>query len=78
MNAVIARAATLPNPIAFNGARLVCHYQLDPQAVEDFIALIKEMKDEELAKGWVPEIPKVNGATEITKLRGRVGPLYRG
>ncbi|CED84020.1 threonine aldolase [Phaffia rhodozyma] len=71
MNAVIARAAALPNPIAFNGARLVCHYQLDPQAVEDFIELVRVMKDEEVSKGWVPEIPRVNGATEITRLRGR-------
>jgi hypothetical protein len=46
----------LPNPITLGGPRLVVHHQVTPKAVDDLLALISEMKEEELAKGW--EIPQ--------------------
>lgn len=36
----------LPNPISFMRERVVVHHQISPQAVEDFLATMREMKEE--------------------------------
>ncbi|WVQ85408.1 hypothetical protein IAT38_007573 [Cryptococcus sp. DSM 104549] len=58
LDAVMARLAALPDPIIVGRERCVLHHQTSPQAVEDFIATIAEMKKEkeesgELKKGEV-------------------------
>jgi hypothetical protein len=41
---VVAHCHDLPKPISLFSARLVVHHQTDPQAVEDFIGVIRRMK----------------------------------
>ncbi|KAH7911225.1 pyridoxal phosphate-dependent transferase [Hygrophoropsis aurantiaca] len=49
---IVERASQLPNPIKINGSRLVLHIQSSPQAVEDFLELIRTLKEEKAAAGW--------------------------
>ncbi|WWC58560.1 uncharacterized protein I303_101103 [Kwoniella dejecticola CBS 10117] len=53
LDAVTARLAALPNPIIVGRERCVVHHQITPQAIEDFIACIAEMKKEKEANGQV-------------------------
>ena len=67
---LIARAATLPDPIHFFGSRLVVHIQTSPSAVDDLIALVKAMAAERRAEGFVPpEKAAVNGNGEPQRLK---------
>ena len=50
----MARLKSLPNPIILMRERCVVHHQTSPQAVEDFIDTIREMKQER-AEGQHPE-----------------------
>ncbi|KAG1715790.1 hypothetical protein ID866_1366 [Astraeus odoratus] len=43
---VVERAAQLPNPIYLNGSRLIMYIQTSPQAVEDFLELMKTLRTE--------------------------------
>ena len=67
-----ARLAALPQPITNRGERCVIHHQTSPQAVEDFIALVKQMKAEmeagktDLADG-LTEPPAVVGEGQTSK-----------
>ncbi|KAL7410835.1 pyridoxal phosphate-dependent transferase [Mrakia frigida] len=56
------RALALPNPIRLGGSRIVVHVQTSESAVDDLLALISEMKEEEISKGWTP-IPVVEGSS---------------
>lgn len=47
----MARLAALPDPIVIGGQRCVVHHQISPQAIEDFIGCIAEMKKEKEEKG---------------------------
>lgn len=51
---VIDRAAALPKPITLSGSRLVVHIQTSPEAVEDFLSVIKTLKQEKIQAGFVP------------------------
>ncbi|KAG2057129.1 hypothetical protein BDR06DRAFT_995217 [Suillus hirtellus] len=51
---IIDRAAALPNPIGLTSSRLVIHIQTSPEAVEDFLSLIKTLKEEKVQAGIVP------------------------
>ncbi|OCF55539.1 threonine aldolase [Kwoniella mangroviensis CBS 10435] len=55
LDAVMARLAALPNPIIVGRERCVVHHQITPQAVEDFIACVREMREEKKANGQVEE-----------------------
>jgi len=57
---VVERAAQLPDPIKLNGSRLLMHVQTSPQAIEDFLELLRTLKEEKAAAGWRPEnaLPK--------------------
>ncbi|KAI0082240.1 hypothetical protein K474DRAFT_1703244 [Panus rudis PR-1116 ss-1] len=57
------RADALPNPIKIGGSRLVLHIQTSPQAVDDFVALIREMAEEKKKSGFVP----ANGVNGVQK-----------
>lgn len=51
---VVERAAALEKPIKLNGSRIVLHIQSSPQAVEDFIDLMRTLKEEKAKAGWTP------------------------
>ncbi|WVQ62276.1 uncharacterized protein L199_000415 [Kwoniella botswanensis] len=55
LDAVMARLAALPNPIIVGRERCVVHHQITPQAVEDFIACVREMREEKKENGQVQE-----------------------
>ncbi|EIN13587.1 hypothetical protein PUNSTDRAFT_58100 [Punctularia strigosozonata HHB-11173 SS5] len=48
------RAAQLPEPIKLGGSRLVVHIQTAPEAIDDFINLIRQMAEEKKQAGFVP------------------------
>ncbi|WVO17842.1 hypothetical protein L204_105540 [Cryptococcus depauperatus] len=52
-DAVMTRLAALPDPIIISHERCVIHHQTDPQAIEDFIDCVAEMKKEKAATGRV-------------------------
>jgi len=51
---IIDRAAALPKPITVAGSRLVLHIQTSPKAVDDFLSVIKTLKQEKIQAGFVP------------------------
>ncbi|KIJ68737.1 hypothetical protein HYDPIDRAFT_106972 [Hydnomerulius pinastri MD-312] len=61
---IVERAGELPNPIKLNGSRVVIHIQTSPQAVEDFLELLRTLKEEKANAGWTPDQakPKKNSA----------------
>lgn len=46
LSELVSRAAALPNPVKLGGGRMVVHYQIEKQAVDDVLELIKTMKQE--------------------------------
>lgn len=52
---VVERAAALEKPIKINGSRIVMHIQNSPQAVEDFLDLMRSLKEEKAKAGWTPD-----------------------
>ncbi|OJA21271.1 hypothetical protein AZE42_02545 [Rhizopogon vesiculosus] len=51
---IIDRAAALPKPITLTGSRLVVHIQTSPEAVDDFLSLLKTLKQEKIQAGFMP------------------------
>lgn len=51
---VVKRAAALPDPITLMGSRLVVHIQTSSEAIDDFLQLIGELRDEKMKEGFVP------------------------
>lgn len=51
---VVRRATTLPDPITLNGSRLVVHIQTSSGAIDDFLQLMNELRDEKLKEGFRP------------------------
>ncbi|KAJ8588217.1 hypothetical protein M405DRAFT_820097 [Rhizopogon salebrosus TDB-379] len=49
---IVERAAQLPQPIKLNGSRLIMHIQTSPQVVDDFLELVRTLKEEKSAAGW--------------------------
>jgi threonine aldolase len=52
---IVERAAALEKPIKINGSRIVLHIQTSPQAVEDFLDLMRTLKEEKAKAGWTPD-----------------------
>jgi hypothetical protein len=74
----MARLKALPEPILVMRERLVVHHQSSPQAVEDFIAVVAEMKKEREAGGH-PEKEQVDDPMlEEGKLRRQAALGTRG
>ena len=66
LDELIQRASELPDPIQFNSSRLVVHIQTSPQAITDFLDLVKALAEEKRAAGFVkPERSNVNGSDNI-------------
>ncbi|GAK66691.1 threonine aldolase [Moesziomyces antarcticus] len=61
---LVARAAALPQPIKLGGGRMVVHYQIEKQAIDDLLDLIRQMKQE-----------KKDGTGPVTVATGGAG-LY--
>ncbi|EJF66504.1 pyridoxal phosphate-dependent transferase [Dichomitus squalens] len=51
---IVERASQLSDPLAVGGSRLVVHIQTSPQAVEDFLAVVRKLAEEKKAAGFVP------------------------
>ncbi|EIW86520.1 hypothetical protein CONPUDRAFT_161254 [Coniophora puteana RWD-64-598 SS2] len=49
---IVERAAALLKPIKLTGSRLLLHIQTSPQAIEDFLELVRTLKEEKVAAGW--------------------------
>lgn len=55
------RCKELPEPITMANERLVLHFQTTEQAVEDLIAVVKQLKEEK--KGSKDQVSQTNKAT---------------
>jgi threonine aldolase len=56
------RARELPEPIVLGGARLVVHIQTTEAAVDDFLAVVRELAEEKRRAGFVrPKVKQGNG-----------------
>ncbi|CDO72439.1 hypothetical protein BN946_scf184977.g140 [Trametes cinnabarina] len=65
---LVQRARDLPEPIKLGGSRLVVHIQTSPKAVEDLLALVRQLAEEKKAAGFVnTEIPLTNGKSHSLK-----------
>ncbi|CDU22113.1 related to GLY1-L-threonine aldolase, low-specific [Sporisorium scitamineum] len=61
---LVARAASLPVPIKLGGGRMVVHYQIEKQAIEDLLDLIRKMKQEK-KDGTSPKTSAVDGGAGL-------------
>ncbi|KAN0100901.1 Pyridoxal phosphate-dependent transferase [Tylopilus felleus] len=52
---IVERAAALEKPIEIGGSRIVIHIQTSFQAVEDFLDLVRTLKEEKAKAGWTPD-----------------------
>lgn len=78
MGSIIARLEQLDDPIVIRGARCVIHHQTSPQAIEDFISCVAEMKLEK-EQGGHPECAKPDVTTpELEDAQIRVRNLGIG
>ncbi|SPC66291.1 related to GLY1 - L-threonine aldolase, low-specific [Ustilago sp. UG-2017b] len=62
---LVSRAASLPSPIKLGGGRMVVHYQIEKQAVDDVIELIKTIKQEKKDCTAPSASAAANGATGL-------------
>lgn len=46
IDAIMARCASLPDPIHATGKRLVIHHQTSPALIDDFVDVIRKMAEE--------------------------------
>ncbi|TFK90204.1 hypothetical protein K466DRAFT_597121 [Polyporus arcularius HHB13444] len=51
---IIERANQLPEPLKLGGSRLVVHIQTSPQAVEDFLTVVRTLAEEKKTAGFAP------------------------
>ncbi|WWC86163.1 uncharacterized protein L201_001036 [Kwoniella dendrophila CBS 6074] len=63
LDSVSERLASLPKPIIVGRERVVVHHQITPEAIEDFIKCVKEMKDELKSNGQLEE-NDINGEAQ--------------
>lgn len=78
MDSIMARLEALSDPIVIRGARCVIHHQTSPQAIEDFISCVQDMKREK-EQGGHPERAKPDVSTpEIEDGQIRVKNLGLG
>ncbi|KAF5377458.1 hypothetical protein D9615_005174 [Tricholomella constricta] len=66
-NEIAERASALPEPLVLGGSRLVVHFQTSDAAVDDFLAVVRELAEEKKKAGFVkPDVPiKSNGFKDI-------------
>ncbi|KAG6832230.1 hypothetical protein H0H92_004195 [Tricholoma furcatifolium] len=66
-NEIAERASALPSPLFLGGSRLVVHLQTSEAAVDDFLALIRELAEEKRVAGFIkPDAAsKVNAHKDI-------------
>jgi threonine aldolase len=48
-------------PLKLGGSRLVVHIQTAPEAVEEFLALVRELAEEKRKSGFVRAAKELNG-----------------
>lgn len=63
---VVDCAAALPLPIILSGERLVVHIQTTTEAIDDFLQLMRELRDKKMKEGLVPSAQtSANGRTTM-------------
>ncbi|KAG1825617.1 pyridoxal phosphate-dependent transferase [Suillus subaureus] len=62
---IIDHAAALPNPISLTGSRMVVHIQTSPEAVDDFLSLIRMLKEKKVRAGIVPSPVDSDGMRNV-------------
>lgn len=75
---IVTRAGDLPNPIRLGGSRLVVHIQTTPEAVDDLLALIRELAEEKARTGYVApadalEVDESGDSTPFSNIYVRAG-----
>lgn len=68
---VVGRAAALPDPIALSDSRLVVHIQTSSEAIDDFLRLISELRDEKIKEGFIPSTAQTLANGTIRSIYGR-------
>ena len=64
------RAGALPNPLVLGGSRLVVHIQTTESAVDDFLAVVRELAEEKKRAGLVkPHTSQENGVYKDVYVR---------
>ncbi|KII93435.1 hypothetical protein PLICRDRAFT_101118 [Plicaturopsis crispa FD-325 SS-3] len=60
---ILERGSQLPEPLKLRGSRLTLHIETSKEAVDDLLAVIRELAEEKKKAGWVrPQSkPKTNG-----------------
>ena len=63
------RASTLPEPLFLEGSRLVVHIQTSESAINDFLAVVRELAEEKKKAGFAKPAPQQNGVYEDVYVR---------
>lgn len=58
---IAERAENLPNPFKLGGSRLVVHIQITEEAIDDFLAVVRQLAEEKKAAGFVRPTNGSNG-----------------
>lgn len=69
MEAIIARCDALERPICVRGSRLVLHHQTSPQAVDDLLAVVAELKSE-VSQGDIAKLAAEGKSAKVDKIGG--------
>ncbi|OCH96587.1 hypothetical protein OBBRIDRAFT_829999 [Obba rivulosa] len=64
---IAERASKLPVPLKVGGSRLVVHIQTSPTAIEDFLAIVRELAEQKRQAGFVAPERKVSANGNIPK-----------
>ncbi|KIM48425.1 hypothetical protein M413DRAFT_440155 [Hebeloma cylindrosporum] len=63
------RASALPEPLILGGSRLVIHIQTSDSAVDDFLAMVRQLAEEKKAAGFVKPEGGANGVIRDVYVR---------
>lgn len=67
----------MPNPITGGmGERIVLHHQINPEAVEEFIKVVGEMREEKRASGELDGVEQGDAWAEEGQLRSEMALGY--
>jgi threonine aldolase len=68
-NEIADRASALPDPLFLGGSRLVVHVQTTESAVDDFLAVVRELAEEKKKAGFVRPSQQPNGVFKDVYVR---------
>lgn len=75
---IAEKASALPEPLFLGGSRLVIHIQTSESAVDDFLAVVRELAEEKKKNGFVkPDVPIKTKGRDIY-VRRHAAPKLNG